>query len=715
VSGAAPARARTTRPGRRHDHVVRAGLVERLLAARDVRVVLLAAGAGSGKSTLLAQWAERDPRPFIWVSLDPADDDPAVLAGDVERTLAAGSLSPERPFVLVIDGAQVLRSPACLALLATLADNLPPACQLAIASRGEPALPLARWSVQGDLLRLGPEQLAMSREEAAELIGGEQALRPDELLLLLRRTEGWVAGLRMAGIRLREHRPDGAAAFGGHDRLVADYLRDEVLAPLGDDRARLLVWSSILDRLSGPLCDAVLGCAGSTAALREIARLDQFVRPVDRARGWYRCHPLLREALRAELRTHGAELAAELHRRASAWHETEGDPRAAIAHARAAGDGGRAGDLVWAGVAPLLCRGQIATMDGWLAEFREDEIATQPTLALAAAWCRLERGDLAGARRWSAAAEGVAWPGPLPGGPATVAAAVAILRAATGVDGLTRMAADAALGQAGDHAVGVWRSLCDLLGGVALRLSGDLAGAAAGVAAAERRAVTAPAPSFRVRALAQLATIAAESDDWDEAAELIARARAAAEREGLVDDVGDIEVCAVSALVLARLGQPADAARDARRCLRLLEARANVPPWLAVDARILLARAGLLVGDVTASRTLLRDGGRVLAGMTDAGALGRRLQETLLRAEAFPLAGIVAAAPLSRAELRVLRFLPTHLSYREIGERLHVSQCTVKSQALATYRKLDVSSRSEAVERAVALGLIQEPGMPAPA
>ncbi|HXM55972.1 MAG TPA: LuxR C-terminal-related transcriptional regulator, partial [Candidatus Dormibacteraeota bacterium] len=149
------------------------------------------------------------------------------------------------------------------------------------------------------------------------------------------------------------------------------------------------------------------------------------------------------------------------------------------------------------------------------------------------------------------------------------------------------------------------------------------------------------------------------------------------------------------------------AARDGRRCLRLLAALPYVPPWLAVDARILLARASLLVGDASTSRALLRDGRRALARMPDGGRLGSRLDEAWGTVEAFRLAGVVAAAPLSRAELRVLRFLPTHLSYREIGERLHVSQCTVKSQALSAYRKLEVSSRSQAVDRAVALGLIE--------
>jgi LuxR family transcriptional regulator, maltose regulon positive regulatory protein len=722
--------------------VVRSELVDRLMRARDARVVLLAAGAGFGKTTLLAQWAERDGRPFAWVALDHADDDPAELVADITRALDAVGLCAEdeplrpgttdapwagtlarpwlaiaartRPFVLVLDGVQVLRAPGCLALLAALVDNLPPASQLAIAGRGEPALPLARWSVQGDLLRIGPEHLAMTRQETRLLVGADLELTARELDALLQRTEGWVAGLCMAGIRLRERREGGPAAFGGHDRLVADYLRDEVLAPLDDDVARLMVGTSVLDRLSGPLCDAVLERSGSGAMLRDVARSTLFIQPLDGLRGWYRSHPLLREMLQAELHLQGTAVEVELHRRASAWHEAHGDPREAIRHARASGDADRAGDLVWASLLPLLCRGQLGTLARWLADFGDREIAAMPALAMAAAWCGLERGDVAAAGRWAATAVGAPHHRSLPGGPATFAAASAALRAATAGEGLTRMAEDAVLGRAGAGPASGWSALCGLIDGVARRLAGDPEGARASLAAAERDSIAASAPSPLVRSLAQLAALAAEADDWKEAAALVARAREAGERECLQDDAGMIEVCAVSALVLARLGQPADAARDARRCLRLLASQARVPPWLAVDARILLARASLLVGDASTSGLLLRDGRRALARMPDAGLLGSRLEEAWRRVEAFPLAGVIAPAPLSRAELRVLRFLPTHLSYREIGERLHVSQCTVKSQALSTYRKLDVSSRSQAVERAVALGLIQAADAPGP-
>jgi len=706
-------------PPGRPDAVLRSDLVARLLGAAGVRVVLLAAGAGFGKTTLLAQWAERDGRPFAWVSLDAADDDPAALLADVTEALGAAGrrgsaavTAASRPFVLVLDDLHVLRAPESLALVSELADRLPAGSQLAIAGRCEPALPLARWCVRGDLLRIGAEQLAMGPAEAGDLLGADLDVPAGELDALVRRTEGWAAGLRMAGIRLREQRAAGRAGpgFAGHDRLVADYLRDEVLGPLGPEATRFLVDTSPLDRLSGPLCDAVLGRRGSAATLRSLERSNLFVRPVDGAAGWYRCHPLLSDMLRVELHLHDPALEVELHRRASRWHEAAGDPAEAIRHARAAGDAARVGDLVWAGLLPRLWRGERGAIEGWLADLDEAAIAAHPALALAAAWCRLERGDVPGCRRWAAIAEGAAG-GPLPGGPASPAAAAAILRAHAAEDGLARMAEDAARGSAGD-AAGSWCGLCALLEGTARRLLGDHEGARARLTTAEHLSTGAPSP--RVRALAQLAALAADEGDWDGAGALVARARAAGARHRLDGDASAIELSAVSALVEARLGRPAEAASDARRCLRLLASAQHVPPWLAVDARVLLARASLLVGDAGASRARLREARPAAAGMPDAGTLPVRLAETWRKAEAFPRAGVLAPTALSRAELRVLRLLPTHLTYREIGERLHVSQCTVKSQALSAFRKLDVSSRSQVVERAGALGLLEAITAPGP-
>jgi LuxR family maltose regulon positive regulatory protein len=685
--------------------VVRSTLIARLLRADDVRVVLLTAGAGYGKTTLLTQWAECDSRPFAWVSLGSAGDDPPALVAAIAGALD-GLKDRTRPFVLVLDDMHVLRAPGSLACVSALVDDLPPAAQLAMAGRAEPGLPLARWAVQGDLLRIEADQLTLTLAEASLLIGDD--LAPGELDLLLSQTEGWAAGLQMAGIRVRERRASGGpgASIRGHDRLVADYLRDEVLAPLCPDAVRFLSRTSMLERLCGPLCDAVLERDDSGAILRDIERSNLFVRPVDGLRGWYRCHPLLRELLLAELRLQDAALETELHRRASVWYEAAGEPAEAISHVRAVGDTKRAGDIVWANLPALLGRGETATLARWLADFADGEIAGQPTLALAAAWCGLAEGDAAAAQRWAAAAESGSYDGPLPGGPASPGAALAILRAVAGGEGVAAMAEAAELGLAGERGFSAWRAVACLAAGVAGRLSGDPEGARASLTLAEQVSISASAPASHVCVLAQLAVLAADESDWEAAAALLARARFVGERYALPDDAGTIELSAVSALVLAHLGTPASAAQEARRCLRLLSTPAHVAPWLAVEARILLARASLLVGDASAAHVLLREARRTLGRMADAGVLGERLEETWRRAEAFPLAGVVAPSALSRAELRVLRLLPTYLSYREIGERLHVSQCTVKSQALAAYRKLDVSSRSQAVERASALGLI---------
>ena len=732
--------ARLHRPSRRTGCVPRSRLVDRLLRAADVRVVALTAGAGAGKTTLLAQWAQRDDRAFAWVTLDGTDGDPAALVSDLTLAMeladpgagrgplpAAGApegplsrtwrwlMSRTRPFVLVLDDAHVLRNRASLALVAAIVDRLPPGAQLAIAARGTPALPLARWSVQGDLLRIQTEDLAMTRSEAELLMRAAGVeLAPGELDTLLDRTEGWAAGLCMAALRLRGRAgPERVAGFTGDDRLAADYLRDEVLAPLPADLVRFLTDTSILPRLCGQLCDSVLGRTGSGMVLRDLERLSQFVLPVAGQEGWYRCHRMLAGMLRAELHVRDPGLAPALHRRASAWHEASGDPVQAIQHARLAGDLRRAGELAWARLLPRLLQGDVHPLQQVMEGFGEDELAAQPTLALAAAWCRLERGDPAGAKRWALVADRGSCRGPLPGGPGSLGAASAILRAHEAGAGLTRMAEDIAVAGGAGGLAGAWLPVCCLLEGVTWRLRGDADRSRALLTAGEQFASAPLAPASLVQCLSQLCLLAIDDGDWEQAAALAARARTLGERERLQDHGSMLGTYAVSSLVGARTGRPADATGDARRALRLLGAPAHVPPWLAVEARIVLARGCLLVGDASSSRALLREARRVLSRVPDAGVLGARLEETWRKAEAFRMAGVIAPARLSRAELRILRFLPTHLSYREIGERLHVSRCTVKSQALSAYRKLDVSSRSQAVERAGTLGLIHATDAPA--
>ena len=242
--------------------------------------------------------------------------------------------------------------------------------------------------------------------------------------------------------------------------------------------------------------------------------------------------------------------------------------------------------------------------------------------------------------------------------------------------------------------------------GVTWRLQGDSQRARTSLEASQRHAAAFSASALLAQCLAQLALLAIDEDDWEHGEADVARAESLLERHRLRDLATIIPVRAATSLVLARQGQALEARGQIRRVTRLLVSLGAVRPWLAADTRIVLARASLLLGDAAGALDLLAEARRRLPRAADMGTLGGRLEGAWEKAKAFRQSGVVAPSPLSKAELRILRLLPTHFSYREMGERLHVSPCTVKSQALSVYRKLEVRSRSEAVERALSLGLL---------
>jgi LuxR family transcriptional regulator, maltose regulon positive regulatory protein len=705
--------------------VVRTALVERLRASSDVPVVLVVAGAGFGKTTLLRQWAAADGRPFAWLSLTDRDDKPAVLRAGIACVLGAPARcgtgagraalpslvraleTRPAPFVLVLDDVHVLRKPGCTAVLAALASRLPAGSQLVLAGRCEPTLPVARWCLQRHVLRIGTADLSMCRVEAGALLraaGADPA--PLDLDVLLKRTEGWPAGLALAGLLVGQvpERDRAIAEFAGDDRLVAGYLRQELLSGMSPDLLRFITRTSVLDRLSGPLCDAVLGRQGSDLVLRQLEESNQFLVPLDRRQEWYRYHHLLGDMLRGELRRQDPELEPELHLRAGAWYETHGNPGEAVRHLRAAGAVGRVAELVRAHLLDELKQGRLHVLAGWLDGLRDTDVAAHPALALAAGWCCLERADGPGAQRWAAAAERGALQGRSPG-PGVLRSAALLLRAAAAPDGVTRMGEDAARGCGLE---GGWHGLACLLQGVSWRLRGELGRARDCLDACEELSSAPPAPAILAQCLAQAALLAIAGEYWEEAAALALRAGALVERHLLRAHATTIPISAVSALLLARQGQAGDARSLIRRTRQRLEALPHAAPWFAIDARLQLARASLRLGDPATARCLLAQARRLAGRTPDPGVVAVEIEETGLRVDAFWRAGVVAPSPLSRAELRILPLLTTHFSFREIGERLHLSPFTVKSQALSAYRKLEVTSRSEAVERAATLGLIQD-------
>src|SRR4051812_31834326 len=517
------------RPPFRPGLVLRERLVARLAAARDAPLVLMVAPAGYGKTTALAEWAEQDERPFAWITLGHEAVDAAGLVAAMAPALdeiepGAAGLGPRaarrrdgpdllvqrlaravaarrKPFVLVLDDARAIAaSPGAVAALDVLVDHVPPGSQIAIATRTElEGLPVARLRAQRRVVELRSRDLAMTRAEADALLAG-LGLRDGDADLLVRRTEGWPAGLCLAALALREQpdRTRALARFAGDDRFVADYLRDELLAGLSRDRLSFLTRTSVLGDLSGPLCDAVLARAGSGGELRDLARSNVMLVPLDRVDGRYRYHGLFAEMLRAELRRTEPEYEAEAHRRASAWHAERGDVERAIHHATAAGDIRAAARLLWTVGPDQILGGRQPAVRRWLERFSRQQVAAEPGLALTAAVSALVAGDCTMLEHWCDAADRAAALDPATAVPGAETA-VAALRAAAALGGAGDPGAAAAAAEPGDDLR--WRSLSALLAGVAAHLGGEPGAARAHLERGARDAAVA-APAIQVLCLA---------------------------------------------------------------------------------------------------------------------------------------------------------------------------------------------------------------------
>ena len=714
VDGSAERR-RRPRVRVREGTVRRERLLRRLAQTTHVPLTLLVAPAGYGKTTLLEHWLQQDPRPVAWLTVDESDDDPDRLVAAIARALddvaatlvelADALVLRQEPFVLVLDDLHHLRSPEAQGVVMAIADAMPYGSQVVAACRREPDLPIGRLRAHGRLFDLRARDLVMTRREAATMLSLEGLdLEPEDAQVLLERTEGWPAGLYLAALSLGGHQDvhRAVARFGGDDRLLADYVRDELLNRLDAEQLAFLEETSVLDELSGPVCDAVLDRHGSGKVLRDMSRSNLLVVPLDDADGSYRYHALLGDMLQAELRRARPQCEAELHRRASDWYARSGDADRAIDHAIESGDAERAGELLWASAARVF-GGRGAEVRRRLEHFTPETIAAYPALALTAAAQHLARGELDLVEHWTAAAEQR-----LDGSvSASLSAGVAAMRAAVARHGIDEMVSDAASAYACSPEDSPWRSVCCLLRGVGEHLRGDARTARAQLEEGARRGAIA-APSVQALCLAQLALLALEDGDWEQGPLLAARARAQVERLGSERHPAAALVFAVSALVRAHRERVEDAQADRRHAVEVLTSLVDFVPWYDAEVRAVLARAALRLGDVTGTRTLLGEATRALSREPSAVVLRGWVDELWGQVEAFTLTELVGPSSLTTAELRVLALMPTHLSFREMGAQLHVSGNTVKTHAHAVYRKLDVCSRSEAVVRARSTGLLDD-------
>ena len=728
-----------TRPGT----VAKSDVIERLCAT-NVPLATVVAPAGYGKTTLLARWAEVDSRPFAWVALDVRDDDPVVFLRYIAAALhlieplppdalgvltgSSGSgwatLVPRvgaslaavgRPVVLVLDDLHAVGNPSCFDALAELSRYVPPGSLMAIVSREEPALPLPRWRTQGWLLEFGVPDLRLDEDEAGllfEAAGVE--FEPDQVTKLTARTEGWPAGLYLAVLSYKAGAVNARTenVLAGDDRFVSEYFRSELLAHLPPAEAQFLTRTSILERMRGGLCDAVLEATGADRTLEALGRENGFVVRLDVRGEWYRYHHLFGQLLLNELERSEPEIVPALNRRAMAWCIANGLPEEAIAYGQAAGETSTVASLVDAIALATHFDGRRETVEEWLSWFDESELARYPALAVYGGWFRgvTGRGDEAG--RCLAIADGATSAIPLSDGSATIAPWVATLRAHMMPNGADRALEDANLALDQLPPGSGWVPVALEGRGIAHVLLGASERAAEDFAATIEAGIARGAHGSVFHAEAQLALLAAQEGAWAEASRYARSAQARVEETGLGEYATSALPHAVGARVALHEGRRDDAREGLARAHRLRPLLDHGLPCLTVQVGLELVRAHLALGEAAAARTVLAETKRVLQLRPNLGTLVAEAQELGDRVEASTGPAGAWAMSLTGAEMRLLPYLATHLTFPEIADRLFISRNTVKTEAVAIYRKLTASSRSEAIERAIEVGLLESSLLP---
>jgi LuxR family maltose regulon positive regulatory protein len=543
----------------------------------------------------------------------------------------------ERPLVLALDDLHAVGNLSCLDVLAALCEYVPPGSQIAVASREEPALPLARWRTLGWLHEIGVADLRLDEREAGVLLKEAGAeLDPAGVAALTGRTEGWPAGLYLAALSLQAGAPGPAHAetFTGEDRFVSEYFRYELLSRLPKAEARFLIYTSVLDRMCGGLCDAVLQTTRSASTLASLERSNGFVVPLDRQGEWYRYHHLFGQLLRNELERSDPAAAAALHRRAMAWCMANDLTEAAVRYGHAAGEKDIVAGLIDTLTMPLYYGGRMATVEEWLGWFSDQDLARFPALAVFGAWFRVLTGRPEEAARWLSVAEGATSAIPLSDGSATIAPWVANLRAFMMPDGVERALADAkfALGQFAPASG--WRPSALLIRGVAHALLGVADLARADLAAAVETGLESGATDDTFNAQAQLALLAAHQDAWGEAGRWAGQAKALVEETRLDHYAASALVHAVVARVALHEGRQSDARAALTRAHRLRPLLGYGLPWFAVQVGLELTRAHLALGEVAAARTVLTESERVLQLRPDLGSLAAEARELRERVRA---------------------------------------------------------------------------------
>jgi LuxR family maltose regulon positive regulatory protein len=716
-------------------------LIERLAQADAPPIVSVVAPSGFGKTTLLSQWAEHDNLAFAWVPVEETDNDPKLLlrriaqaldalepigrpvfdaltsagssiAGSVVPRLGSALMSMTSPVALVLDDVHVLRNSECRAALSMLADYVPRGSRLVLSGQVEPPLRIARLRAEGRVLEISPGDLSLTREEASWLLrDAGVVLAEQEVAELHRRTEGWPVGLYLAALYIREGASFGrvAASFGGDDLFVSEYVESEFLSRISRQQRVFLTRTAVLERMCGPLCDAVLELSGSAEELADLGRSNLLLVPLDRRGKWYRYHHLFRDMLLAELDRLEPELIPVLRRRAAAWCVRNDLPEPALEYSIAAGDVETAADLVGRLVLPTYQQGRVATVQRWF-QWLQDRggIGKHPMAAVMASVVSAVTGRPAEAERWADAVDrwqsgGVARPDDPP-----AEAWAALVRALLCRGGVQQMRADA------DEAVrrfateGIMAPIATLCQGLARILSGDLDGGDASFADGVIIATEAGAPEGLAEALSERSLVAMARGEWSRAEGLAEQARSTLHEAGIEDSYATTLVCAVAARVALHSGDIQTAHQHLVNAQRTRALLTYAIPHMAVQARIELIRVHLAFGDLAGARTLMQEVNELLKRRPGLGSLVGEAQALRDRLAEERGSSTPGASSLTAAELRLLPMLSTHLSFAEIAAEMFLSRHTISSQAMSIYRKLGAGSRSQAVARSRDMGLLDD-------
>jgi len=721
-------------PAARAGNVVRQALLDRVSEETAAKLVVVVAPAGWGKTCMLRDWSTSgETSSKAWLSVEPGDNDPTrfwagviaalniaapgVGSAAVQMLMAPGTKTTQavvpsvlndlarlpKRITLIIDDFQLITNKSTHADFSFFAEHLPATVGVILASRSDPPLPLARLRARGELAEIRADDMRLSATEIRELLAGTFGLAPtaEDIDVLEQRTEGWAAGVFMAGSSLQGNEDLGRVirTVAGENRQIMDYFAAEVLAEQPDHVRSLLVRTSVLDRLTGPLCDAVTGTDGSQAMLEGLERSQQFLVPMDSTRDWYRYHTLFADVLRRELDKSEPGLAPSLHRRASAWHRSQGLIADAISHAISAGDLADARDLLASHWNLLLHQGHSDTVDSLLNRLPVGMVIEDSRMCLIRGYVECWLGRLDEVEPWLVAAE-VAKPcGPFVDGLNSVESAACLLSAdychMTGdLRGAEAASARSMEPQLPSNTW--WRVMALTVQGVNFFWRGLDADARALF-----QQVVAPTQLLvndfcRCWAEGCLAAIALREGDVESTERHLQKAADPAARYRLGSYWMTATAMVTSADLLASRGKLAEArqvAGSALECAQRGPARLET-----ISALLCLARISLQAGSADDACMYIDEAKQLMTKCADPGILNELITEAIRLADQAASSDGQAfrSDGLSPREAQVLELVAGGRTNKEIGAELVVSVHTVERHLQNAYRKIGVRNRSDA-------------------